>query len=403
MGFRVPSAAELTREQLAVFDLPADGRFLVTGPPGTGKTILALLRAQRLVNLGHRPTIVLYNKALAAMVRAEAKKMKLSERVKTYHAWFASLYREATGSYVLPQLEPYVYDWDAVAKDGPAFFKARKTLDLEYVIVDEAQDLPADFFGFLQSLGSNLTVFADENQRITDTQSTIPDLRKALALHQELVVQTNFRNTRPVAVAAGHFYTGLSTGIPDLPRRPGVIPSLIRVESTAALAAVVAAAAMGEPYRDSYGIFVLRKGTRDALLHEIPDQLTRVAAARAEKDPAKASRLLARAEELRSRVFAYVSDNGATVPPLNESGIFVVCNASAKGLQFDTVLVSISGLRDFDDLTAKMMLYVLASRPEHELYLSWTGMGANRLAVKVPEWVADIPPEELRRVTLKHE
>ena len=186
MSFRVPSAAELTKEQLAIFDLPADGRFLVTGPPGTGKTILALLRAQRLVNLGHRPTIVLYNKALATMVRAEAKRMNVSDRVKTYNAWVASLYRAATGSRVLPQLEPYVYDWDAIAKDGPAFFKARKTLDLEYVIVDEAQDLPADFFGFLQSLGSNLTVFADENQRITDTQSTIPDLRKALALHQEL-------------------------------------------------------------------------------------------------------------------------------------------------------------------------------------------------------------------------
>ena len=67
------------------------------------------------------------------------------------------------------------------------------------------------------------------------------------------------------------------------------------------------------------------------------------------------------------------------------------------------MVVSLAGLRDFDELTAKMMLYVLASRPEHELYLSWTGTGANRLAVKVPEWVLAVPTEELRRVTLKHE
>ena len=315
MSFRVPSAAELTKEQLAIFDLPADGRFLVTGPPGTGKTILALLRAQRLVNLGHRPTIVLYNKALATMVRAEAKRMNVSDRVKTYNAWVASLYRAATGSRVLPQLEPYVYDWDAIAKDGPAFFKARKTLDLEYVIVDEAQDLPADFFGFLQSLGSNLTVFADENQRITDTQSTIPDLRKALALHQELQVRTNFRNTQPIAAVARHFYTGLWTGIPEPPKRRGTKPSMVRVESRSALAAAVAIVAMGEPQRESYGVFVLRKGTRDALLREIPDQLTKVAAARAEKDPAKASRYRARAQKLKSRVYASRRTTAPTSAP----------------------------------------------------------------------------------------
>ena len=400
MGFRVPSAAELTREQLDVFDLPGAGRYLVTGPPGTGKTILALLRAQKLVNLGHRPTIVLYNKALGAMVRAEAKRMGLQDRVVTYNTWFSALHRRATGEWRVPQTAPYVYDWSQLATHAPAYYESRKELDLEYVIVDEAQDLPADFLGFLQALGSNLTVFADENQRITDTQATVDEIRSAILPGGELEVRTNFRNTVEVAKLARRFYTGLPTGMPDLPSRPGTLPSLVRMESPTALATAVANVVLSEPFRDSYGVLVLRKSLRDRLIAEIPGQLDVVAAGRAARDGTKAEKLTRRAKEMRSRVYGYVS--GEIAPPMNEKGIFVVCHASAKGLQFGTVIASIAGLKEIDEVTAKMSLYVLSSRPEHEMYLAWAGLDPNRAADKVPGYVADIPPEELRRAALKH-
>jgi len=399
VGFHIPTAAELTPEQQAVFDLPANGRYLVTGPPGTGKTVLALLRARRLVEQKRRPTIVLYNRALGTMVASEARALGIEDRVRTYHQWFGTMYGTVTGQ-LAPQTQPYHFDWSAIAKEAPRIYAARKSLDLEDIIIDEAQDLPADFFGFLAELGANLTVFADENQRITDMQSTILDLRKTLAMPTELQIRKNFRNTRPVATVARYFYAGLATGVPDLPDRPGVAPRLIRVDGLEGLAEAVCRVALLEPFRNEIGVFVQRTATRDLLAAYVQTALPRIAERMAERSPAKADELTKRARRLTHRVFVYSSNVDAAAPPLNEPGIFVICHASGKGLEFDAVFVALDNLHDLDELTAKMRAYVLSSRPRHELYLSWVGASASLWPHRVPGWVAAIPSGELQAVAV---
>ena len=45
--FELPGIQDLNKEQEAVRALPTEGQHLIVGGPGTGKSVLALIRARR--------------------------------------------------------------------------------------------------------------------------------------------------------------------------------------------------------------------------------------------------------------------------------------------------------------------------------------------------------------------
>jgi transcriptional regulator with AAA-type ATPase domain len=62
---RTPSYEELSKEQDAICVLaPLDEATLVTGPPGTGKTVVAFYRAETAARKGQSPRLVMYNNVL---------------------------------------------------------------------------------------------------------------------------------------------------------------------------------------------------------------------------------------------------------------------------------------------------------------------------------------------------
>jgi len=62
---RFPNSRDLNDEQEKVYlYAPTDGRMLVTGPPGTGKTVLAVLRALEVAKTNRRPVLAMFNKVL---------------------------------------------------------------------------------------------------------------------------------------------------------------------------------------------------------------------------------------------------------------------------------------------------------------------------------------------------
>ena len=63
---RLPNTRQISDEQTAVYlDAPLDGSTLVTGPPGTGKTVIAYLRAHTLANQKKPVTVLMYNRVLS--------------------------------------------------------------------------------------------------------------------------------------------------------------------------------------------------------------------------------------------------------------------------------------------------------------------------------------------------
>ena len=104
-----------------------------------------------------------------------------------------------------------------------------------HVIVDEAQDLPKGFFQYLRDFTAiTITVFADEDQALTEERSTLRDIKVAAGLDDPILLTGNHRNTPEIARVAEQFHSG-SSPIPDVHREPsGELPRIISYRTATA-------------------------------------------------------------------------------------------------------------------------------------------------------------------------
>ncbi|MFB2642970.1 AAA family ATPase [Shewanella bicestrii] len=85
---RMPNIRQLSEEQLDIFeDAPIDGSILVSGPPGTGKTVIAFLRAQRLAKRNIDITVLMFNRILRKYTENIASDISGNVQSKTMHSW----------------------------------------------------------------------------------------------------------------------------------------------------------------------------------------------------------------------------------------------------------------------------------------------------------------------------
>lgn len=359
---RLPSYQALSKEQDRINDLPMDGRFLVTGPPGTGKTVMALYRASMLNKRKRKVKLLMYSRLLSQYTESAVDELDLDGTVDTYHKWFYSFFW-AQYRRTPPSLDKFVYDFGEALKIIAAAPPPRGSVpDL---IVDEGQDLPKDFYLVAQHMAKNFIVFADENQRIMETNSTIRDIKTYGGLPDPYILTKNYRNTREIAQLAAAFYTGLSTGIPELPDRRGVRPVMRAFMTTAS--AVESIRIFERTNSDAeIGVFTPNKKTQNKIW-DLLDGTT------------------------RNPVQRYVGGQGSKGTPVRfgEPGITVVNYQSAKGLEFDAVflpeLQEIGGDPKSTDI--RMRLYVLISRARDRLILSYSGRN--------PPAIVDAFPKEL--------
>ena len=204
---------QLSSEQRTVMDQPFDRNVVIEGGPGTGKTTLAVQRAEMLVTEGYSTLVLVYSRPLMRFIQNSQPKTNWETvefytlnadgtkdyhefnseyTVSTYLSWLNSLYwqRFGRGYPVLDNSDP---DWETIEKELTSLGRI-----YDQIIVDEGQDFPVPLLRSLKSLASTVMVFMDSHQAIEKTKtaaSVAAYVLDASTYH----LGRNFRSTKEIS------------------------------------------------------------------------------------------------------------------------------------------------------------------------------------------------------------
>ncbi len=366
--FSLPGIHDLNKDQDAALALPMEGQHLIVGGPGTGKSVVALLRARHLAQNGRTYQTLVYNRLLNHSNRyLFGSDQKFS--AKTWDSWFRGICKCFFGD--APTHEPEkkggyrAIDWESIEKQIQSLDNIKDERS-EFLVVDEGQDMPPAFYRALADLGFvNFYVAADQNQQIhPDKCSSRQDIENALAIDagDTLELKTNYRNTRPIALLAQHFYPeDPASPRPDLPdEKPAAkMPELwtYDAENTVTLAAIANS--------------ILRLGDRNPrkLIGVItPDNKVRIKFNEA---------LLQASPKLdndKPPIQTFVSGE-QELPNFDQGGLMVINAQSCKGLEFDiAILADIDQHQPkYNPHALKARFYVMVARAREQVILLRTG------------------------------
>ena len=327
--FELPGIQDLSKEQEAARALCKEGQHLIVGGPGTGKSVLALIRARRHQRDRDDFLFLVFNHLLN---RASDQLFGSGLVSRTWDSWFRGIFRELAGQTV-PVREPNdggykEIDWACVEEIVHAM-PDDETPRPPFLVIDEGQDMPREFYNALVGLGfERFFVVADQNQQITEANSSRKDIQDCLAIEMDAVIELrqNYRNHYQVARLANTFYTGdPASPPPDLPvPAPGAVPVLYSYEQEKldAVARGILRLADRDPRRTHRGDRPEGTRVRETIPAGAPFRR------RSQLDnPLPGNRDLSSGEQ-RSEV------------AFDEGGILVINAQACKGLEFDTVVLA---------------------------------------------------------------
>ncbi len=346
--------------------------------------MLALIRVRRHARDRDRHVFLVHNHLLH---RSSAQLAGETLSSATWERWFAEKFREIIGR-LLPR-EPTDTPGGYRAVNWPAVLdhvkKVTPIKDAPYLVIDEGQDMPPEFYRSLVNLGfERLLVTADQNQQITDAHSSRKDIETELDIDAKEVIELtcNYRNSAPVAKLAHAFQTGdPASPPPGLPERRGVpawlfdyppesmgeICRRIILLSDRDPTRLVGVLAPNNAVRQRY-LDGLRAVERDILDHDLPN------------------------------IETFYGDHRPDIR-FDEGGILVINAQACKGLEFDiAVLADIDqhSYRPDDPEPTKKLFYVMVARAQEQVILLRQSGVDSRIEEILPD-----DPEALRRMCLK--
>ena len=267
----------------------------------------------------------------------------------TLDSWLGKNYWKIFKEY-LPNIE--------LKKRTPDYDKVIKNLEergieesSHHIIIDEGQDKPAKYYESLMCFGiENFFIVADQNQQITEDNSSRQELTDLLGLEVEEVIELkeNYRNSYPIGLLSSSFFTDPSSPAPELPSKSKIslgTPIVYEYENYQSCIKSILREA-DRDNRNLIGVIVANDELRDSYVNALNSmELT--------------------LDNPRATVSTYASkDNKTPKIDFSYSGIVVLNDKSIKGLEFDIVFIVVDGFNihnnDIDSM--KKRFYVMSSR-----------------------------------------
>ncbi|MCY4542663.1 MAG: ATP-binding domain-containing protein [Rhodobacteraceae bacterium] len=384
--FELPGIQDLSKEQEAARALPKEGQHLIIGGPGTGKSVLALIRSKRLQREGDDYLFLVYNHLLN---NASKQLFGGGFVSKTWTSWFWKAFREHTGRAV-PRLPPnsngYMeIDWAGALETIYALPGGATQEGLPFLVIDEGQDMPREFYEALVNLGfDRFFVVADQNQQITERNSSREDIRTHLAIESNEVIELkrNYRNNLSVAKLAHAFYTGdPASPPPELPSTSsGTVPVLYAYDQDKLMnvAQGILLLADRDP-RQLIGVLTPNNRVRKAYLNAL-------------------SSTTAKLDIPRASINTFSSTQRPKVA-FDEGGILVINAQSCKGLEFDTVILADIDKHFFnpsDPDKTKRLFYVMVARARERVFMFKKQSGRSEIEKILPTDSSILRREQVR-------
>ena len=193
-------ASELDDHQKNVIGLPADGSFLVVGPPGSGKTNLVLLRSNYLSRTEHpNLAVIVFNQTLRNYIRAGANRYTFDpNRVQTVGQLFNALLEEA-GS-----VNEFEGEFSEIRRARVAAVReiigTNPEPVFDTILLDEAQDYLIDELEVVRSLCHDVFLVADSRQQIYGGSVQFNDLEKLVS--ESYTLPYHYRSGPPICQVA---------------------------------------------------------------------------------------------------------------------------------------------------------------------------------------------------------
>ncbi len=184
---------ELDETQRNIIALPVDDSVFITGPPGSGKTNLLLLRANYLYLAGlHNIVVVTFTRSLREFIANGAENYDFpASKIMTCREWQIDFIKQYGG---------HVESTDDFKADREAFLvEIKKKVDslelsnvYDAILLDEAQDYTPDEIRLFSSLTDRFYCVADERQKLYDDEDSLDIIKTVIGEPHEL--QFHYRN-----------------------------------------------------------------------------------------------------------------------------------------------------------------------------------------------------------------
>lgn len=339
--FNTISRADIERSRggntmIQAIDYDGNDHQLITGVPGSGKTTVTIMRAERLINLNKRIKVFTYQTLLRTALSNIATPA-LQQYIFGFYDWFV---RVKHFGYLQPHYTEV--EMSALMATEPI---------IDEILIDEGQDFEERIFRSLLPKCRRMTVGADNAQRVHERGILVAEIRQELDRTRTTIpvrLEYNYRNTFEVYNFARYF-------MPDNERANNLITLKLMPRGNGNLPVVIQVLSEVEKF-NRLRVILENAGDRNiaVLLYR-----------QAEVD--------SYSKKILEMGFSCTKHHNGAQAGGNIENILVTTYKSAKGLEFQVVVMpDMHTAMDSQEKTAEHY-YIGCTRAKESLFLTFTG------------------------------